>query len=90
MDWREFIFALGGAAAPYPVATQAQQAAMPQIGILGSASAETFRPFISAYRSGLKEAGLVEGRDISRDFTLLRPTKERTCPQSPEDRGKNG
>jgi putative tryptophan/tyrosine transport system substrate-binding protein len=67
MNRREFILALGGAAA-HPVAPRAQQTAMPLIGFLSSASAEAYRPFVSAYRSGLKEAGLVEGRNIAIEF----------------------
>jgi putative tryptophan/tyrosine transport system substrate-binding protein len=41
---------------------------MPLIGFLSSASAEAYRPFVSAYRSGLNEAGLVDGRNIAIEF----------------------
>jgi putative ABC transport system substrate-binding protein len=55
---RKFLAALGGAAA-WPLAARAQSA-MPVIGFLPS------RPFyMTAFRQGLKEAGLVEGQDVA-------------------------
>src|SRR5205814_9999920 len=44
------------------------QSAMPVIGFLSSASAEPYKPFVSAYRSGLSESGFVEGQNIAIEF----------------------
>jgi ABC-type uncharacterized transport system substrate-binding protein len=63
---RELIGLLGGAAA-VPLA-RAQQTAMPLIGFLSSASATAYTPFVSAYRRGLNEAGLFDGRNIAIEF----------------------
>ena len=58
---REFIVALGGAAA-LPLAARAQ--GLPLLGYLHSASALPFAEETSAFRQGLSKAGYVEGRNV--------------------------
>ena len=66
MTRREFITLLGGAAA-WPLAARGQQA-VPVIGLLHSASAEAFAPFLTALREGLSEVGFVDGQNVRIDF----------------------
>ena len=65
---RAFIGALGGAAASWPVAVRAQQAAMPVIGFLSSRSPHIEADTLSAIQQGLREAGFIEHTNIGVDY----------------------
>src|SRR5689334_22305204 len=71
MKRRQFIALLGSAAAAWPVGSRAQQAKGPtRIGMLpfGSPSNDYDLSLVDAFRSGLRLAGLVEGRDMVLDI----------------------
>jgi len=63
MQRREFIGLIGGAAA-WPLAARAQQAADPPlVAVIGASSEQSVTARSASLREGLKQAGLIEGKD---------------------------
>ena len=67
MKRRDFIAVLGSVAA-WPVVARAQQPAMPTIGSLFSGSPEAFAHLAKGFQSGLKEAGYVDGQNVTIEY----------------------
>jgi putative tryptophan/tyrosine transport system substrate-binding protein len=67
MRRRDFI-ALVGSAAAVPLATRAQQPALPVVGFLSSGSKESDTRRLTAFWRGLNETGYVEGRNVASEY----------------------
>src|ERR1043166_4882895 len=64
MERRKFLQLLGGTAMAYPLPTLAQQSsALPLIALIGAGPEEVATARVASLREGLRQAGLVEGRD---------------------------
>jgi putative ABC transport system substrate-binding protein len=72
---REFIAALGTAAAAWPFGVRAQQRAMPVIGVLSPEEPTT--SYVGGLRAGLQELGYLEGRNIQIEYRWAQGRFER-------------
>jgi putative tryptophan/tyrosine transport system substrate-binding protein len=55
-------------AAAWPLATRAQQPALPVIGWLSVWEPQQNPSYVAAFRKGLKEAGFIEGQNVAIEF----------------------
>jgi hypothetical protein len=63
---RDLISLLGGAAAAFPQAAQAQQTVTPVVGFIRDGSADASTRYVAAFRKGLSETGYVVLWDVLR------------------------
>ena len=68
MRRREFICFFGSVVATWPLAARAQQSAMPVIGFINVAPAQSYKPQLAAFLKGLDEKGYVDGRNVTIEY----------------------
>ena len=84
---REFIAALGGAAA-WPLVARAQQPTAPVIGFLVPTSPDTNpHRHLRGLRQGLKEAGFVEGENVVIEYRSVVPLGRKSARSVAEPGG---
>lgn len=68
MKRRDFIAYAGGAAAVWPIAANAQQPAVPVIAFLHGNKPQGDAGAVAGIKEGLKEAGLVDGKNVTFEY----------------------
>ena len=79
MKRREFISLVGGAAAAWPLAARAQQAAMPVIGFLGANTPASQGEWTAAFVQRLRDLGWSEGGNISIQYRWAEGRADRSA-----------
>ena len=72
MRRRDFIKIISGSAAAWPLAASAQQPAMPMVGFMSARSPEDSVAVFAAFRRGLGEGSLIEGKNVEVQFRWAR------------------
>src|ERR1041385_5551524 len=87
MRRRDFIAGLGATA--WPLAAQAQQPAMPVIGVIGAGSRSGFEDLLARFRGGLRELGYVEGQSVAIEYRFAEGRFDQ-LPRLGEDLARRG
>jgi len=77
MRRRDFLALLSGASALWPPLASAQQRKLPTIGYLSMNSPDIPVGEVAVFKDGLKEAGIVEGRDVAIEYRFAEQKNER-------------
>src|SRR5438309_720202 len=79
MKRRKFITLVGGAAATWPLAAQAQQPKLTTIGFMGQNTAASQSVWTAAFVLRLRELGWIEGRTVAIEYRWTEGRNERAA-----------
>jgi putative ABC transport system substrate-binding protein len=65
---RDFIKVIAGSTAAWPLAARAQQPAIPVIGFINAAPAQSYEQQLAAFLKGLDEKGYADGRNVTIEY----------------------
>jgi putative tryptophan/tyrosine transport system substrate-binding protein len=68
MRRRELITLIGGVVAAWPLASRAQQPAIPVIGYLSGATFEMMHDYVAAFHRSLADEGFADGRNVGIEY----------------------
>src|SRR5215475_3738818 len=68
---RRGVIGLVGGAAAWPLAVRAQQPPMPVVGVVGGGGDDISKRYVTAFRKGLNETGIVEGQNAKVEYHWL-------------------
>jgi len=68
MRRRDFIKAVAGSTAAWPLLAAAQQAQMPVVGYITATASDEGEPRAAAFRQGLQESGYVVGQNVAIEY----------------------
>src|SRR5262249_20065076 len=68
MQRRDFIKVVAGSAMVWPLAARAQQSAMPVVGFINAAAAQSYKQQLAAFFKGLEETGYVDGKNVMIEY----------------------
>ena len=77
MQRRDFIKAIAGSAAAWPLAARGQQPAMPVIGFFHLTSLESTREYLAAFHRGLGDTGYIEGKNVAIEYLWAQGQNDR-------------
>ena len=71
MRRREFITAIGGAAATWPITARAQQSTTPVVALINAGAADALVRYAAAFRKGLSEMGYDDEKNVTVEYHWL-------------------
>jgi putative tryptophan/tyrosine transport system substrate-binding protein len=84
MRRRDFVRAIVGSAAAWPLAAIAQQQSMPVVGFLNGRAPANLPKLLAAFRQGLNDTGHIEGQNVAVEYRFAEHQNER-LPELADD-----